>query len=159
MNMMGGVRQGKTESLHTTMVIPTHCTSPLKTKSEATIFHPALLRCTPPEMMTPKLTRVASSTTTEKSIRKPTVLQRLQNVFLPAMHHASCGKDVHVAVPPVQRLWRPRDISRLSFCGEVVSEGAMMDDKTDDKTTSWARILRLRGVWYEDRRRGTNVQD
>jgi hypothetical protein len=39
----------------------------------------------------------------------------LQNDFLPAIHHVSDGKVAQTSVLPVQRLWRPRDISRLSF--------------------------------------------
>jgi hypothetical protein len=76
------------------------------------MLHPAVLRCTPPAIITPNETSVQSSMTTSKEMRKPTVLHMLQK-YLSLRHVSSFGKGVQV--PATQRLWRPREILRSSF--------------------------------------------
>lgn len=80
------------------------------------ILQPTFLRCTPPAMMTPKPTSVASSTTTVKDIRKPTDFHVWQKFFLSPIQSVALGNASHVPFTLEQNLWRPKEFVRLSSC-------------------------------------------
>jgi len=117
-------------STHTTMAMPAHCTMPLNSSTEQTIFHPVLLRCTPPAIITMKETRAQSSATTSREIKKPTVFHMLQK-YGSFRQSSVRGNGTHLPVRVEQRLWSPMENSRLSFC-QSVSEGALTRASSDN---------------------------
>jgi hypothetical protein len=99
---------------HTTIAIPAHCTTALKSSTPDTTCHPAALLCTPPPTMTAKETSVQSSATTAKEIKKPTVRHMLQKAgCLP--HSDVLGKGSQAPVSAEQRVWRPYENLRSPF--------------------------------------------
>jgi hypothetical protein len=79
----------------TTLKRPTH------------IFHPESLLLLPPNNTTAKATKVANSKTTEKFIKKPTLLHMEQKYLSSPWQSSETGKGVQPAVREEQRRWRP----------------------------------------------------
>lgn len=91
---------------HTTIAMPAHCTTALKTRTPDATCQPAARLCTPPPTMTMKETRVQSSMTTAKEIKKPTVRHILQKDGS-LTQSDSLGNGTQVLSSAEQRLWRP----------------------------------------------------
>jgi hypothetical protein len=96
--------------------MPAHWTTALKSNTPDATCQPAVRLWTPPPTMTTKETRVHSSMTTAKEMRKPTVRHMLQKdgSFSQSLVR---GKGTQVPEIAEQRLWRPYEYLRSpSYC-------------------------------------------
>lgn len=99
------------------MAIAAHWKTPASNSMEHTTFHPVLRLCTPPAIITIDETMAQSSMTMSNDMRKLTVRHMLQK-YSSFMQSVCSGKGVHLPVMVEQRLCRPMEYSRLSFCEE-----------------------------------------
>jgi hypothetical protein len=99
--------------------MPAHWVKALKMSKATATIQPCERRWTPPAMMTTNETRVHSSMTTAKVMRKPTVRHMLQKDES-LTQSVVRGKGTHSPVTAEQRLWRPYEYWREPFWGVYV---------------------------------------